>query len=147
MIDLFRPHHVGWAVADIAAAERAFLGTGYSPDPSLPGVTDSSFGVRLRFIRPTKRAGAGEAGPLIELIAPAGGASAVSRILERSGPGPYHLGYCVDDLASAAGELRQRGFRPVAPPQAAPAFGGREVQFLHHQALGLIELIAWPQGS
>ena len=139
MTESFRPHHVGWAVADLAGATTALLGLGYRRHESLSDATDESFRVRLRFLSPP-----GGSVP-VELVAPAGDGSAVGTILGKSGPGPYHAGYCVDDLAAALRHLRAAGFRPVGGARPAPAFGGREIQFLHHPALGLIELIAWPE--
>jgi methylmalonyl-CoA/ethylmalonyl-CoA epimerase len=131
-------HHVGWAVNRAEHAALTWRGLGYEPDPSLPDQPDPEFGVTLQFLRrpndPVR----------LELVMPTRPDSVVAALLERSGPGPYHLGYRVDDLEAAARQLRGLGFRPVTRRHAAPALAGRLIQFFRHPAVGLVELIQWP---
>ncbi len=133
-----KPHHIGWAVADVESATALFSGLGYTLEASLPDRTDPNFQVTLRFLRPANE------GLLIELVAPTAPGSSVSAILKRSGPGPYHLGFRVDDLDAAGAQLAQRGFLPLSQPHSAPAFAGRLIRFWRSPAIGLIELILWP---
>lgn len=138
MIPSLRLHHVGWAVADIGTATEALEGLGYALEGTLPDTVDGSFGVKLRFLcRPTDPV-------VVELVQPTRADSSVSALLARGGAGPYHLGYCVDDLKAAAQALRARQFRPATPRLRAPGLQMREIQFFHRRDTGLIELIQWP---
>ncbi len=132
-------HHVGWAVENLDVPAAHFRALGYLPDPTLPDTVDPQFQVALRFLCRSEHE------PLIELIAPAGPQSSVTAILKRSGPGPYHLGYRVADLAAAGAQLRAAGFVPITEAVPAPALGQRLIQFWRSSAAGLVELILWPQ--
>jgi hypothetical protein len=141
MIPGLRLHHVGWAVADIGSAAQAFQELGYILDATLTDAVDATFGVRLRFLcRPADQV-------LLELVEPTREDSSVSALLGRSGAGPYHLGYCVADLAAAAQALRSHRFRPTTPRLRACGLQMREIQFFHRRDTGLIELIQWPTHS
>jgi methylmalonyl-CoA/ethylmalonyl-CoA epimerase len=129
---------VGWAVADLEPATRSFAALGYGLDPELPEREDPQFKVVLRFLR---RPGGGD---LIELVCPTGAGSSVSGVLARSGPGPYHIAYCVDRLDDAEPVLRSLGFRRSTQRTPAPALGNRPIVFWHSPAVGLVELIEWP---
>ena len=138
MLPGLKPHHIGWAVADLNSATALFAQLGYELEPSLPDCHDPNFQVHLRFLhRPGDPT-------LIELIAPAAENSSVSALLKRSGPGPYHLGFRVAEMEPAEAQLRQLGFMPISPLQPAPALGNRLIRFWRHSSLGLIELILWP---
>jgi len=139
MIQGVRLHHVGWAVADIDAATQMFQELGYVLDSTLSETVDENFGVRLRFLcRPADQV-------LVELVQSVRADSSVSALLARAGAGPYHLGYCVDDLAAAAQALRARRFRPTTPRLCASGLQMHEIQFFHRRDAGLIELIEWPK--
>ena len=131
-------HHVGWAVARIENATQLLQNLGYESDPALPDQPDPEFGVALRFLRRAHDP------VLLELVMPTRPDSIVSAWLERTGPGPYHLGYRVDDLELAAQHMRGLGFRPVTSRHPAPALAGRAIQFFRHPEVGLVELILWP---
>ena len=138
MIPGLRLHHVGWAVADIGATTQALQALGYALDGSLPEALDDQFGVKLRFLsRPADPV-------LVELVQPTRADSSVSALLARGAAGPYHLGYCVDDLAAAAQALRKQRFRPATPRLCAPGLKMHQIQFFHRRDTGLIELIQWP---
>jgi len=134
----FKLHHVGWAVDDVEKATDLFALLGYGLEPSLPDRVDPNFDVRLRFLR---RAGDDV---LIELVAPAGPASSVSALLKRSGAGPYHLGFRVDDLEKSGAQIAQHGFLPITKALPAAALEGRLIRFWRSPVIGLIELIEWP---
>jgi methylmalonyl-CoA/ethylmalonyl-CoA epimerase len=138
MIPGLRLHHVGWAVPNIGAATEAFAELGYSLESTLPDAEHAEFGVRLRFLcRPADSV-------LVELVQPTRADSTVSAWLARAGAGPYHVGYCVDDLNAAAQALRARRFRPATARLRAPGLQMHEIQFFHRRDAGLIELIQWP---
>jgi hypothetical protein len=134
----FRLHHVGWAVANIGATTEALQALGYVSETTLPEMVDENFGVSLRFLcRPSDHL-------LVELVQPTRADSSVSALLARGGAGPYHLGYCVDDLSAAALNLRAGRFRPTTPRLYAPALRMRQIQFFYRRDTGLIELVEWP---
>ena len=82
-------------------------------------------------------------GDLIELVCPTGQGSSVSGLLARTGPGPYHLAYCVENLDIARPEMKALGFRLSTKRTLAPALGNRPIEFWHSPTLGLVELIEW----
>jgi len=97
-------HHVGVAVHDIDEALKTYCGLfgfrRYSDPVDVP-----SQGVRVCFV---ESAG----GFLVELIEGLGEKSKVTAILDRSGPGPYHICYKVEDLDHAVKLLRKQKCRP-----------------------------------
>ena len=138
MIPGCRLHHVGWAVPGLQSATQGFEKLGYVLEPTLPDTIDENFGVSLRFLRLSGH------DCLVELVQPVRGDSSVSSVIQRSGAGAYHLGYCVDDIAVATATLRAAAFRPTTARMRAPALGMREIQFFHRRDIGLIEIIQWP---
>lgn len=82
-------------------------------------------------------------GMRVELIQPhdVGRNDFLRRFLDRSGPGPHHLTYKVDDLAEALTELGRFGLRPVAVDLSDPAW---KEAFLHPKdaALGVVVQLA-----
>ncbi|HEY3121113.1 MAG TPA: VOC family protein [Vicinamibacteria bacterium] len=122
---------MGFAVRSIARASPPFLGLGFSEMPGLPDAVEPDLHIRLRFLRsPCSKV-------VVELVEGLDRASPVERLLQKSGPSPYHLCFRVDDLASAAAHLKTLGYRALTGPIAASSF---RVQFFHHAETGLIEL-------
>jgi methylmalonyl-CoA/ethylmalonyl-CoA epimerase len=80
-------------------------------------------------------------GGRVELIAPLGEDSPITRILAGSGGGLYHLCYETPDLDTEFKRLHAQGFVATGPPQPAVAFGGRRVMFLYHRVAHVIELV------
>jgi len=108
---LFTLHHVGIIVGGIEAAMDAYatnFGSSFSEfevNESNSSFSGSSSNFRLRF-------GIGHLGmTMIELIEPLSGTTIYSDFLAQHGPGLYHVGYCVTDLASASTQLETRGYR------------------------------------
>jgi methylmalonyl-CoA/ethylmalonyl-CoA epimerase len=131
-----RLDHTGFAVADLEPAIALFrdaLGATVGPV-----FEDPLQRVRLCF--------AESLGGRVELIAPIGEDSPVSRIVANGG-GTYHLCYETDDLDAEVRELRAQGFVPAGPALPAVAFGGRRVVFLFHRLARLIELVEAPTAS
>lgn len=126
-----RLDHAGFAVADLEVAMALFrdaLGASVGPI-----VEDPIQRVRLCF--------AEYDGGRVELIAPLGDDSPISRILDGSGGGLYHLCYETPDLDAEFKRLHAHGFVATGPPQPAVAFGGRRVMFLYHRVAQVIELV------
>lgn len=126
-----RFHHVGVAVPDMAAALEVYLDVLGCRRVAGP-IEVPSQRVRVCFV---------EAGPgvLIELVEGLGEGSPVSGILERSGAGPYHLCFEVEDLDRALEALAARGCRrPMRFEQ--PGHGLRRFAFLLTPDRQLVEL-------
>ena len=113
--------HVGLAVKSIA---ELF--------PAAEPVHDPTQKVRVVFIDAH--------GARVELIEPAAEDSPVTNLLKR-GPGVYHLCYKAPDLDAAIAEGGRNGFRLVAKPAPAPAFGGKPIAWVYHPKFGLFELV------
>ncbi len=125
-------HHIGIAVSDLEGSLSrwaALFGAVGSPIEAVP-----ERGVRLAHLR------FGE-GPEIELIAPLGEASPVSKFLESRGEGLQHITLEVDDIAAAMRDLGRSGLRFVSDtPQEGSE--GALVAFVHPKGLNgvLLEL-------
>jgi methylmalonyl-CoA/ethylmalonyl-CoA epimerase len=126
--------HVGVAVPDLDAAIAFYTGV---------------LGLRLvheevnaeQQVREAMLAvGDGEA--RLQLLAPLGPDSPVARFLDRRGPGLQQVAYRVDDVESAAAELRRQGLR-VLWPTARRGTAGSRVNFVHPADAGgvLLELV------
>jgi len=124
--------HVAVAVPSIAGALPLYeLLTGDRGSPVEAVAADA---VRVAFV--------GEGAGRVELVEPAGPESAVSRFLQRRGPGLHHIAYRVPDVAAALEELAARGLELI---DRVPRTGahGRRVAFLHPRSTQgvLIELV------
>ncbi len=114
-------HHVGMAVASIEAVA-----------PELETWEDPIQRVRVAFLSLD--------GAPIELVEPVGDDSPVRRSLG-SGVKLLHLCFEVEDLDEAVGSGKAWGFRLIARPAPAVAFGGRRIAWVYSQAWGLVELL------
>ena len=78
----------------------------------------------------------------IQLIASLREDSAITRFLDRSGPGQQHLAYRVSDVEAAAQSLRDRGVR-LLYPTARRGTRGSKINFVHPEDAGgvLVELV------
>jgi methylmalonyl-CoA/ethylmalonyl-CoA epimerase len=124
-------HHVGVAVKNIKTALETYTGI-FGFRRLTPPLEVSPQRVKVCFVEAPP-------GVLIELVEGIGDNSPVKKVLERSGSGPYHLCYKVDDLDEAIGELEARGcilFRRFE----MPAHGLRRFAFLFTPDNQLFEL-------
>jgi len=124
--------HVGIAVTD--------LDSGIARYQELLGVSPS---VRKRMEKDGIDAAMLDLGSThVELIAPTGPESAISRFLEKHGEGMHHVAYRVDDIRAALAQLRGQGARLL---DEEPRVGvmGHLVAFIHPQSAGgvLTELV------
>ncbi|MDR2917489.1 MAG: VOC family protein [Tannerella sp.] len=131
MLPDFKFHHIGIATTDIDKTAEYYLDTGFSMTEK---VTDPVQNVKISFL--TK-----DGMPRIELLEPAGENSPVSRILSKSGAGPYHLCYEVDDIEAGICELKKKHFIPLSRPVQAIALDNRLICFLYNADVGLIEIL------
>lgn len=116
-----RLHHVGMVVSSIA-----------DHCPACEPIHDPRQRVRVAFVRLD--------GVQVELIEPAGPGSPVRRSLER-GTKVVHLCWQVPDLEAALEAAAAAGFRRLAAPVPAIAFGGRRIAWCLSPTYGLVELL------
>jgi methylmalonyl-CoA epimerase len=124
--------HVGIAVPDLdAAVERYTLVFGLQPvhreRVEDQGVEEVLFAAGDSFI---------------QLLGALGPDTPVGRFLERRGPGVHHLGYRVQDVELALGDLRANGIRLIDEQPRAGSRGTR-IAFVHPKDMGgvLVELV------
>jgi methylmalonyl-CoA/ethylmalonyl-CoA epimerase len=117
-----RLNHIAIAVADLdqsTATYRDTLGADVSAPLPLP-----EHGVTTVFVKlPNTK---------IELLAPLGDNSPISKFLEKNpGGGMHHVCYEVDDIIAARDRLRKAGARVLGDGQPKIGAHGKPVLFLH----------------
>ena len=128
-----RLHHIGIAVRDIERATQDHQRRlGCEP---ISGVVHDR--VQTAFIRFLKVPGESV---LIELVAPDGPASALSRAVAK-GVGINHLCYSTADIEAACAALRDDGMVVIQDPTPADAFAGRRIAWLMGEEWYLTELV------
>jgi methylmalonyl-CoA/ethylmalonyl-CoA epimerase len=127
--------HVGIAVEDLdAAVERYRRSLGVEPAHrervESQGVEEVLLPVGTSFI---------------QLLGALGPDTPVGRFLERRGPGVHHIGFRVDDVASAIDQLRGEGVRLI-DDTPRPGSRGTTIAFVHPKGMGgvLVELVQLP---
>lgn len=131
MLENLKFHHIGMAVSDIDATSRHYMDAGYVRTDI---VFDPVQNVKICFLSKAEM-------PLLELIAPVDETSPVCNILNKSGVGPYHCCYEVDEMQQAICELKKKKFIPLSRPVTACALDNRKICFLFNKDVGLIELV------
>ena len=124
-------NHIGIAVRDLEEGKKLFceiLGFELKAEKALP-----DRGVRVAFLE------TGNAS--IELLEGIGAESAVTKFLERHGPGIHHLCFRVGDIDRVLGELAGAGLSLI-DMKARPGAEGHPVAFIHPKSTSgvLIEL-------
>jgi methylmalonyl-CoA/ethylmalonyl-CoA epimerase len=127
--------HVGIAVPDLEAAVELYAAVlGAEPvhreRMDSDGVEEALFRVGSSYV---------------QLLAPTAPDTPVGRFLERRGEGVHHVGYRVDEVASALAALKDRGV-PLVDEAPRPGSRGTTVAFVHPKGLGgvLVELVQEP---
>lgn len=124
-------HHIGVACNDIEATLAAYEMIGYAHGRV---VVDPVQNIKICFLSsPTN--------PMIELLAPVDENSPVVQILKKNGTTPYHICYMVPDIKDAIKQLKRKRYVLVSSAKPACALDNREVAFLFHKDIGLIELL------
>ena len=124
-------HHVGIAVADLAAAvERwcTLLGAEIEAEEEV-----AAQGVRaVALLTGTGR---------VELLSPLAADTPVGRFLERRGEGMHHVAFGVDDVAAELALLRAQGATLIDESPREGLYG--PVAFVHPETMGgvLVELV------
>lgn len=124
-------HHVGTAVYKLDEAKPFYENLGYVADEN---IYDPLQNVEVCVLRKDGR-------PTIELLAPHNDKSPVNGVLAKSGAGPYHVCYAVENIDIAVQKLKKDRFILVSRPKVSNAFGGMMVCFMFRKDIGLIELI------
>lgn len=124
-------NHIGIAVRNLEEGKKLFceiLGFEFKAEKTL-----TERGVRVAFLETGNTS--------IELLEGIGAQSAVTKFLERHGPGIHHLCFRVDDIERVLGELADSGLRLI-DETARPGAEGRPVAFIHPKSTSgvLIEL-------
>lgn len=124
-------HHLGYAVPTIESGIDTFSTLGWSQFGEI--TDDVSRNVRITFMSKN--------GQVIELVAPLAKPNPVEKVLATGAGAPYHICYEVSSISEAVAYLKGKKFIPFIQPAMAPALDGREVQFLFHKNLGIIEVV------
>lgn len=124
-------HHIGYLVKKIEPAIHTFKILGYEMIQDT--VLDEIRLVNICFLE--------KDGCRIELVSPVSKESVVYGLLKKYKNCPYHICYETADFERDYETLREAGFLPIDIPTPAPALSGREVVFMTHVSLGMIELI------
>ena len=126
-----RIHHVGYLVRNIERAEKEFVSLGY--EVSQETVYDEYRDVDICFLE--------KDGYVVELVAPKSKSSVVYDLMKKIGNSPYHICYSSSSFDEDVEKLRERNYVTCSEKCSAPALGGRNVCFLVHPFLGMIEIV------
>ena len=124
-------HHIGYLVKKIEAAISSFERLGYRTMQDT--VYDDIRKINICFME--------KDGYCIELVSPASEDSVVSGLMKKFKNSPYHICYETEDFEKDYMTLVSDGFMAIDTPTPAPALQGREVVFMTHASVGMIELI------
>ena len=141
-------HHVAFAVADLDASVEYWTRM-FGARIELRAVVEDQ-GVEAASLEWPAAAGGpmGFAhGTLLELIAPHGQESGITRFLERRGEGMHHVAWAVESVADALDDLARAGAKLI-DTHARIGLHGTPVAFVHPSASGgvLVELVEVPGG-
>jgi methylmalonyl-CoA/ethylmalonyl-CoA epimerase len=117
-------HHVAFAVEDLDEAVETYRSL-FGAEVELRDRLEDQ-GVEAVYLR----LGSGR----VELVSALGEDTPVGRFLARRGPGMHHVGYAVEDLGTAVGELEAKGV-DVIDSEPRRGLGGHEVSFVHPDSL------------
>lgn len=125
-------HHIGVACYDIEKTFAHYESIGYMKNDI---IFDPLQNIKICFLIHVKNL------PCIELLAPVDCNSPVWGTLKKIGVGPYHICYAVPNIEEAIKKLRDNKYLLVSKPKPACAIENREVAFLYHNDVGLIEIL------
>lgn len=130
-----RVHHFGYIVKSLPTSLDGFRRLGFSMCPSpLDGIVRDDYReIDIAFIE--------KDGYCIELIAPIDKNSKMYPMLKKHRNNSYHICYESDDMDADIASLEQDGWHIIDPLAPAPAIEGRNVCFLLHPNVGMIELL------
>lgn len=117
-------HHVAFAVEDLDEAVETYRSL-FGAEVELRDRLEDQ-GVEAAYLR----LGSGR----VELVSALGDDTPVGRFLASRGPGMHHVGYAVEDVSVAVGELEAKGVN-VIDSEPRCGLGGHEVSFVHPDSL------------
>ena len=117
-------HHVAFAVEDLDEAVDTYRSL-FGAEVELRDRLEDQ-GVEAAYLR----LGSGR----VELVSALGEDTPVGRFLASRGPGLHHVGYAVEDVSAAVGELEAKGAN-VVDAEPRRGLGGHEVSFVHPDSL------------
>ena len=128
-------HHIGYAVSDLEKSLKKFEMGGYQRQSEI--IEDHPRNVRIAFVKSRT----GDA--VIELVAPIGGGSPVSKLLKGSKnvAMPYHLCYEVENISRMIKQLKRQSYCLIQDAAPASAIENRNVAFLLQRDTGMVELL------
>lgn len=126
-----RIHHVGYLVKKIEKAIKAFEGLGYTLTQGI--VLDEYRKANICFLE--------KDGYVIELVSPVSKDSVVADLMKKYGNSPYHICYEVEDMENEVNSLLDQHYVVCSELHSAVAIGNRNVCFLIHPYLGMVELL------
>ena len=124
-------HHIGYLIKKMDAAIQSFENLGYQMIQGT--VYDDIRKVNICFME--------KDGYQIELVSPASEDSVVSGLMKKYKNSPYHICYETENFDKDYQTLTENGFITIDTPTPAPALQNREVVFLTHASMGMIELL------
>jgi methylmalonyl-CoA/ethylmalonyl-CoA epimerase len=123
--------HIGYAVRDIQETAAPYVAAGWE----LSDVYNEEVQhARIAFLKK-------DGMPTIELVSPLDGPSPVDKFLENGGVQPYHICYVVEDMWATLEDLHKEDFIPLFMPVPSVAMENREICYLYHETVGLIEVV------
>lgn len=123
-------HHIGVAVSSVEKATEMYHKLGYEVSESIIEPTQK---VIVRYATKVNS-------PIIELLEPLNESSPITSVIKRSGSGPYHVCYAVNDITEAVVEMKKQGFMPLSRPVPGNGLDGALTVFLYNKTVGLIQL-------
>ena len=124
-------HHVGYLVKKIDKAILAFEELGYKLTQGI--VLDEYRKVNICFLE--------KDGYKIELVSPMSKDSVVSELMKKFGNSPYHICYETENIDNQVNILLEQHYVICSEKQEAVAIEGKNVCFLVHPYMGMIELV------
>ena len=124
-------HHIGYLVRSVERAARTFEALSYAAEGEI--TRDESRKIDILFMR--------NGDIRVELVAPYADDSAVGNLRNRIGAAPYHICYETENMEREVDSLTENGYVLTSAAMPAPAIDGRNVVFLLHPAIGIIELV------
>lgn len=131
MKHLLNMDHIGYAVRDIQETAAPYIAAGWELSEVYNEEVQHA---RIAFLKK-------EGMTTIELVSPLEGKSPVDRFLENGGVQPYHICYTVEDVWEAIEDLHEEGFVPLFMPVPSVAMENKEICYLYHEQVGLIEVV------
>ncbi len=124
-------HHIGYLVKKIEKAEKAFQELGYTVKQAV--LLDEFRQVQICFME--------KDGYIVELVSPVSKESVVSGLMKKLGNTAYHICYETDHMEEDLEKLLHKNYVLCSERHEAAALGNRQVCFLVHPYLGMIELL------